>query len=202
MYLFGASGHAKVILDILKTTGVVAKGFYDDDPLKKDLCSIPVVGNADNFNAEHIPCIVSIGNNKIRESIVKRIAIEDYATAIHANTTISDSVKIGKGTVVMAGVTINADTILGSHVIVNTAASVDHDCILEDYCHIAPNSTLCGGITIGEGTLVGAGAVIIPSIKIGKWAVVGAGAVVVKDVPDFTTVVGNPARSIEDSDKS
>ncbi len=35
MYLFGASGHAKVIVDILLSKGVQVKGFYDEDESKK-----------------------------------------------------------------------------------------------------------------------------------------------------------------------
>lgn len=43
---------------------------------------------------------------------------------------------------------------------------------------------------------VGTGAVILPGVTIGAGAIVGAGAVVTKDVPDGTTVVGNPARPL------
>ena len=67
----------------------------------------------------------------------------------------------------------------------------------EDFVHIAPNSTLCGGIRVGEGTLIGSGATIIPNISIGKWAVVGAGSVVVSDIPDYAVVVGNPGKVIK-----
>ena len=37
---------------------------------------------------------------------------------------------------------------------------------------------------------------MIPSLRIGKWCKIGAGAVVIRDVPDFSTAVGNPARII------
>jgi len=36
---------------------------------------------------------------------------------------------------------------------------------------------------------------------IGRYALVGVGAVVTGDVPDFTIVAGNPARSIGQVDK-
>ena len=47
---------------------------------------------------------------------------------------------------------------------------------------------------VGKGASIGAGAVILPGVIIGNRAMVGAGAVVTHDVPDNTTVVGNPAR--------
>lgn len=196
MYLFGASGHAKVIRDILEANGVEVKGFYDDDASKKTLQGVPVLGNTDDHTAEMVPCIISIGDNRIRKHVVDSITVDKYARAVHPSAVLSPSVKVGVGTVVMARATVNVDSIIGNHVIINTSASVDHDCQIGDYSHIAPNSTLCGGITVGEGTLIGAGAVVIPNVKIGKWAKIGAGAVVVKDVPDFSLAIGNPARVV------
>ena len=32
MYLYGAGGHAKVILDILQSFGISVKGVFDDNP--------------------------------------------------------------------------------------------------------------------------------------------------------------------------
>ncbi|NWL35203.1 acetyltransferase [Paenarthrobacter nitroguajacolicus] len=50
---------------------------------------------------------------------------------------------------------------------------------------------------IGDDAWIGAGAIILPGCRrIGTGAVVGAGSVVTKDVPDFSVVVGNPARPI------
>ncbi|MCG8386779.1 MAG: acetyltransferase, partial [Cytophagales bacterium] len=98
---------------------------------------------------------------------------------------------------IMPGTVVNAGTVIGEHAIINTSASVDHDCVIEDFVHIAPNSTLCGNVQVGEGTLFGAGAVAIPGVKIGKNCTVGAGAVVVNDVPAGATVVGNPAKIIK-----
>ena len=50
---------------------------------------------------------------------------------------------------------------------------------------------------IGDNVFIGANACIIGGIKIGNNVRIGAGAVVVKDVPDNTTVVGQPCRYIE-----
>jgi acetyltransferase EpsM len=97
----------------------------------------------------------------------------------------------------MPGVTVNSSTTIGAHCILNTNSSIDHDCILDNYVHISPNATLCGGISIGEGTHIGAGAVVIPGIKIGKWCTIGAGSVIINNIPDYSTVVGNPGKIIK-----
>jgi len=197
MYLFGASGHAKVIVDILLSKGVQVRGFYDEDEAKTELWGISVIGKTKDFNDPIEECIVSIGKNETRKKVVKQLGEAEFGTAIHQTSNIGSHVEIGEGTVVMAGTIINADTKIGEHVIINTSAIVDHDCKLGDFTHIAPNASLCGGVEVGEGSLIGAGATVIPLVKIGKWCTIGAGAVVVKDVPDHSVVVGNPASIIK-----
>ena len=49
-------------------------------------------------------------------------------------------------------------------------------------------------VSIGNDCWIGGRAVILPGVTIGNRCIVGAGAVVTKDVPDDTTVVGNPAQ--------
>jgi len=50
--------------------------------------------------------------------------------------------------------------------------------------------------TIGNNVQIHANATIVGEVHIGDNAVIGAGSVVVKDVPENSTVVGNPARVI------
>lgn len=194
MYLFGASGHAKVIIEILELQGIEVQGLFDDNPAIKNLLNYPVLPFNENL-LKSSQLIISIGDNNTRQRVVQKINAQ-YGITIHPKSTISKRSSLGEGTVVMAHAVINSSTQIGKHCIINTAESIDHDCIIGDYTHISPNATLAGNVTIGEGTWIGAGAVIIPGVKIGKWCVVGAGSVVIKDVPDGTKVVGNPGRSI------
>ena len=56
-----------------------------------------------------------------------------------------------------------------------------------------------GSLDIGNDVWIGCNALILPGCRrIGNGAVIGAGAVVTKDVPDFSVVVGNPAKRIRD----
>ena len=59
-----------------------------------------------------------------------------------------------------------------------------------------------GYIEIDDDAWLGTGVIILPNVKIGRGAVVGAGSVVTKDVPDFTVVVGVPAKAIKKIDIS
>jgi len=52
--------------------------------------------------------------------------------------------------------------------------------------------------TLRDGVTVGANATLVGPVTVGENATIGAGAVVVDDVPPGTTVVGNPARPVEE----
>lgn len=197
MYLFGASGHGKVIKDILNANGIKVEAFADDNPNVNECGGRPVMHDATGLS----PMIVSIGVNRIRKMIVERLKANNpdikFATAIHPSAVISPSAKIGEGTVVMAGAVINADAVIGNHCIVNTGATVDHDCKIGDYCHIAPGVNISGATHVGEGTWVGVGSCVIQCLNIGKNCMIGAGSVVVKDIPDNVTAFGCPAKVIK-----
>lgn len=202
--LFGASGHAKVVIDILERQGRKVLCLIDDDPKLKNtnFFGYLVAGgrDAEICMDASVEWLVAIGNNRHRQEVAnwlensgRRIA----ASAVHPSAQIGRMVSIGNGTVVMAGAVINPGSSVDAHCIVNTASSIDHDCLLGYGVHIAPGARLCGGVAVGAGTLVGAGAVVCPNLLIGKNVVVGAGSTVLENVPSETIVVGSPAREID-----
>jgi acetyltransferase EpsM len=150
--------------------------------------------------SESDPIIIAIGNNRIRWEKAHQLAKNEFGMARHPTAWVDSKVEVRPGTVIMPKAVVNTGTHIGEHSIINTGCVVEHDCQIDAIVHIAPNATVCGGCSIGEGTLVGAGAVVIPGIKIGKWCTIGAGAIVNQDVPDGLTVVGNPARKISVND--
>lgn len=195
MLLYGASGHAKVIVSILRASGQEVTAIFDDDLSKKDLGTIPVIGSYDPNHQPAAPLIISIGYNAIRRKVAERIQ-HRFGVAIHPSAIIDESVTMEEGTVIMQGAIVQAGTLLGKHVIVNTGATVDHDCQLGDFVHVAPGVTLCGSVQVGEGTLIGAGSTVAPNLIIGANCLIAAGSVVTVSIPVGATVRGNPARII------
>ena len=191
--LYGASGHAKVIIDSIDSsfTNIV---LVDDNSEIEELFGLKV-SSYNSYQNTDIPFVVSIGNNQTRRKIVETIK-KDYIKVIHPNSCVSNRSEIDEGSVIFANAVIQPATIIGKHVIINTKASVDHDCVIGDFVHIAPGATVCGGVNIGEGTFVGAGAVILPNINIGNWCTIGAGSVVTKNIKDGELWYGNPAKKI------
>lgn len=195
IFLYGASGHGKVIAETLELKNKKIEGFIDDNPGIATLLDYAVYQPHQFTDLANCKLIVTIGNNRIRKKIVEELQAK-YTNAYHPSSSVSMRSRIEEGTVIMAGVSINSSCKIGKHVIINTNASIDHDCTIADYVHISPNAALAGGVKVGEGTHVGIGATIIQGVNIGKWCTIGAGAVIISDIPDHSTVVGNPGKII------
>lgn len=194
VYLYGASGHGKVIAEIAEELGLSVGGFIDNDKTKTSLLDYEVIHE---IPSSDIALVISIGNNQIRKKISENLNTFKFLKLIHPYSSISKRANIGEGTVIMAGVSVNSDTEIGKHCIINTNASIDHDCKIADFVHISPNAALAGDVHVGEGTHIGIGACVIQGIRIGENCTIGAGAVIIRDVPDGSTVVGNPGRIIK-----
>lgn len=192
IYLYGASGHAKVIRDIVEAQGNTVVTLFDDNPAVEELQGLQVLHQ---YGGE-APIIISIGSNRVRKMLAGRLNA-DFASAIHPSAIVSVRAVVGKGTVVMQGAVIQTETVVGDHCIINTAASIDHECRIGDFVHISPHVTLCGNVTVGEGTWIGAGTTVIQGVHIGKWCMIGSGSVVTKDIPDGYLAVGNRCKLIK-----
>lgn len=194
MYFYGASGHAKVAIEIAEELKIPIEGLFDDNNAIRRLLNYPVLSPINILNSMEI--LISIGNNKLRHSIANKVEAK-YVTLVHPKSTLSSRTSIGEGTVIMAGTIVQSDANIGNHVILNTACTIDHECTIANFSHISPNSTLCGNVHIGEGTWIGAGSTVLPGVKVGKWSVVGAGSVVDKDIPDNCLALGNRCKIIK-----
>lgn len=198
--IIGASGHGKVIADIIVNSDDKVLGFLDDadDVQGKKIIGFPVLGKiADYDNYKDCEFVIAIGNPYVREKISNELPVKWY-TAIHPTAVISSlDVEIGEGTVIMANAVVNPSARIGKHCIINTGAIVEHDNILEDYVHLSPNVTLAGIVKVGKSTHIGAGSCTKQVLNIASDCIIGAGSVIVKDITESGTYVGVPARKIK-----
>jgi len=194
--VIGGGGHAKVVIRSLKMLNYHIAGIFDDDPnlFRTEIMGAEVLGRvADVETAARLPCVIAVGNNKIRARIAQSLEL-DWLTVVHPRAFIDDTVVLGGGTMVMAGGVIQPDCRIEDHVIVNTSASVDHDCRIESFAHVAPGCHLAGNCWVGRRAMLGIGATVLPGCRIGDNATIGGGACVVNDVLDGCTAKGIPAR--------
>lgn len=105
---------------------------------------------------------------------------------ISGNVKIGNCVKIQNNVSVYEGVTIEDNVFLGP------------SCVFTN--DLTPRSEYPKGrenylpTVVKEGASIGANATIICGHTIGKYAMIAAGSVVTKDIPDFSLVMGVPAR--------
>jgi sugar O-acyltransferase (sialic acid O-acetyltransferase NeuD family) len=200
MNIYGASGHGKVVIDIINSINEKIDNILDDDKSKCKIGSHTIVHDLTPEILKE-KTIVAIGNNIIREKVVMNFPGSFFPAVSHKTAVVDSSVKLGEGTVIMANASINSDAIIAAHCILNTGCIVEHDCVLDNFVHISPGATLAGGVRVGVGSHIGIGAQVIPGIKIGQWCTIGAGTIVLENVPDGATVVGNPGRIIKIAEK-
>ena len=192
LYILGAGGHSKVVIEIAEELGYKIISILDDNPSVENIFQYKVVHSSDNSTiSENV--FLAVGNNINRKKIASKFTAPEL-NLIHPSAVVSKRTTFGYGNAVMAGVVINSSVKIGNHCIINTSACIDHDCKIDDFVHISPNASLAGNVRVMEGAHVGIGATVKQDITIGKWSVVGAGAVVINDVPNNAVVVGNPAR--------
>lgn len=197
--IVGASGHGKVVADIVLCSHDVVLGFLDDNTaLPEAAGGFPILGRTeDYYSYPEAEFIIAIGNAAVRERIAASMDGVRWYSAVHPSAVISPlDTEIGTGTVVMANAVINPGAKIGRHCIVNTGAVVEHDSIVEDFAHISVGARLAGTVRVGERTWVGIGAVISNNVAVGPDCMVGAGAVVVKNIAKPGVYVGVPARKI------
>ncbi len=201
VYIIGAGGEGQVFAEVIISVGLGLKGFFDDNDelLNRQVFGVPVLGKIKDVVKYKGLFIISIGNNRVRKRIVDEINVPKghYLTVFHPYSYRGIGTKFDCGSICTINSSVGTYVEVGSHVIVSMGSCVSHHNLLEDYVFFGPNACSGGGVHIKEGAFIGMGASILPNITIGKWAIVGAGSVVIKDVPDYVTVVGNPAKIIK-----
>ncbi len=205
--IIGASGHAKVIIDIFEKQGeYTVLGLLD----KAKYAGTPFFGYEILGQDKDIPSLlqkhpgchffVAIGDNwerkLVQDNITSLFPEIQFTSAIHPYAQIGKNVKIGQGVAIMAGVIINSDTFIEDFTILNTRVAVDHDNHIHPFASIGPGATLGGNVSIGAHSIVGMGAVIKHGCHIGQHSLVGAGALVLQGFADYDVLYGNPARFI------
>ncbi|MGL4393462.1 MAG: acetyltransferase [Fusobacteriaceae bacterium] len=162
--IVGAGGHAKVIIDILlKRNSILHEKnniiFIFDDKYnsqkEEEVLKIPMVGSIKDLLKKDLSdffLIIAIGNNKVREKIVKLLPKETrFLTLIHPTAIIGKDVFIGKGTVVKANVVVSPSTKIGDFCLINSLVSIEQDSVVEDFVHIFPNCSIYGENYIARG---------------------------------------------------
>ena len=114
--------------------------------------------------------------------------------------TIDEDVFVGPFVEIQSGVMVCERTIISSHSFVCSGVRIGSDCFIahgvmfnNDKFTEDRDDWITRPTVVGNNVRIGSNATILP-VTIGDNCIIGAGAVVTKDVPENTTVKGNPAR--------
>ena len=207
LVIFGSSGHARVIVDIIESNSLYELvGFIDDkSSVGTKVLDYEIIGNTQSLihlmkKYNFSQGVIGIGDNFIRSKVAAFIENEasnfKFVNCIHASANVTNYCQLGVGNVVMPGVSINSSSIIANHCILNTNSSLDHDCHMGDFSCLAPNSAVGGNGSIGKFSYVGLGASVFHRVSIGKNCIIGGGSLVDKSTKTNSIYYGNPAKFI------
>jgi acetyltransferase-like isoleucine patch superfamily enzyme len=121
--------------------------------------------------------------------------IEDFATVNNGvgPVVIGNYTRIGIGNVIIGPVEIGNNVILAQNIVMSGLNHQYEDITIP----ISKQAVTTKNIKIGDNSWIGANVVITAGCTIGKHCVIGAGSVVTANIPDYSIVVGNPARIVK-----
>lgn len=205
MVILGAKGFAKEVLEVLHQNQYANQiYFFDDvtDNLPGSQFGFPILKSKDEVNRifnGNFDFTLGLGNPVYRKKLYESF----ISLGGKVQSTISPFARIGhfdnhlaEGLNIMTGVVITNSVSIGKGTLINLNCTIGHDTVIEDFVEISPGSHISGNCYIGENAQLGTNCTILPKIKIGKNVRVGAGSVITKDVPDNVTIVGVPGKIV------
>ncbi len=102
-----------------------------------------------------------------------------------------EGVNVHRGTVKDQG-----RTVIGSHCLFMPYVHIAHDCVIGDHVILANYAAVSGHVRVGEYANFGGYAGVAQHRHVGAHTHLAAMSLVIKDVPDYVTVMGNPAAAV------
>ncbi|WP_430468003.1 acetyltransferase [Winogradskyella ouciana] len=211
--IYGASGHAKMIVDIIQKNNTHNfLGFIDSyKPINDDVYGFKVLGNLEllpslikKFDIDGI--VIGIGNNDTRllayKNIIDVAPNLEFIPIVHPSAILANDIIIPEGTVVMPGAIVNANAKVGKFCLLNTKSSLGHDSIMSDFSSLASGATIGGNVKIGFCSTICLSASVAQNITIGDYTTIGGGALVLKPIGDHKLAFGVPINTIKDKKAS
>ena len=179
------------------------RGFIDNDPAKHgiEFLGYPVLGGfeiLDSLVREDVRFVNLItGSTRTRYETSRTLAERGcrFTNFIHPGIDLTMT-EIGVGNYIQEAVILQAGVRVGNNSSIHIGTLVGHESVIGNSVFLAHGCSISGCVTVGDGVFMGTHSTVIPRLTVGRWATIGAGSVVIRDVPDFATVVGNPARVV------
>jgi len=188
--LFGYGGHAR---EVACQIDQEVTFFVDDEYANK------IAKPISEFDPKEYLMMVAVADSHDRKAIVDKLPKETkYFTFIHPSVLImDDNIKVGEGSFIGANSILTTNIKLGKHALLNRENHIGHDCFIGDYFSAMPCAVVGGNVWIDNKVYLGSCSNIKEKIKIVANVVIGMNAAVVKNITEFGTYVGVPAKKIK-----
>ena len=202
--LYGAGAMGREFKYIADESGEWSKIVFIDDHstagkmLNCEICGFHTFRK--HYSPQEVRFAITIGEPKYRKEAFERMTEAGYhgARVVHPSATISPDAEVGEGAVIAHSAFIGSLAKVGKNFYAAKGASIGHDVVIGDHTRIGVGAFVGGHTVIGENAFIGSGAMLKDRIKIGDYSVVAIGSAVFSDVEPNTTVMGNPARIINE----
>jgi sugar O-acyltransferase (sialic acid O-acetyltransferase NeuD family) len=210
MIIIGAKGFAKEVLEVAWQNNIRDDiAFFDNvskdlDPMVFNRFRI-LVSYEDVthwfLTSKSKDFVLGIGNPSTRRTLTNKFEklggtlsslISPFAHIGHFGN------HIGVGCTIMTGVVITNSITLGKGSLINLNCTIGHDSIIGEFVEMSPGTHISGNCKIGDYCIFGTNSTLLPKVSIGNNVIIGAGAVITKDVPDNSLVVGTPGKIIKE----
>ena len=210
--IYGAGGFAREVAWLVSALPDYEVFCYieDDTPAERWLKGKPVL-TLEQVHAQvrktlpptaaaQLEITVAIANPVARKKLAEQCRQQGlkFATLRHPSVQMSESVKVGTGSIICCGSILTVDIKIGEHVHINLDCTLGHDVLIEDFVTLAPGVHVSGHVHIEQGASIGTGATIINGsstkpLIIGANTVIAAGACVTSNTEPNTLYAGVPA---------
>ncbi len=207
IFILGVGHNTAVLVDLAECCGYQVAGLYHYNEEKNDdsYLDIPILGSyADLFEQDSLLSknfALSMGDNAIRASLGAKLRAKGayMPNLLHPQAAVSKYAELGHGNIVCSNATIDPNTIIKNDCIISANSIICHNSQLDDACFIGAGCALGAYVHVKKAAFLGLNAVVVSGkvTSIGEYATIGAGAVVSKNVSEYDTVAGTPARSMK-----
>jgi sugar O-acyltransferase (sialic acid O-acetyltransferase NeuD family) len=151
------------------------------------------------FGLHRMEIVIANGEPFARKALREKIEAAGIclATIIDSNAIISETSKLGPGTIIFPGCFISSEASIGCNVAIIAGSLIGHHSSLGDNGVVAGQVNIGGACTIGCESYIGMGTQIKEHTNVGRAAIIGMGSIVFKDIPDEVIALGNPCRPMK-----
>lgn len=212
LLIYGAGSQAKELYDLImrNTPEKYKKIFYIDDYREEgtefyfgETIHGDSISERFKDSKEDLEGIVAVGEPMAREILTRRF--EDIGikltTLIDKTSIVSPTAVIEEGTIICEYSTIHSNAEIGRGVLIQSFCDIGHDIRIGDFSVVSAGFSPGGGSKFGNRVFIGMNVSVKEKISVGDGAIIGMGSAVFKDVPENSTVIGNPARITKGNDE-